>query len=202
MFKAILISMLCLLFCACATLPAPTSQLHYMSWQQRQQQLQTIQNFNISGTMSLAYAGQNSIMHFSWQQSPDNFTINLSSLIGIGGIKITGNKQQVTLWKSATEKVTAKTPEALMQSQLGWSMPIHDVRYWVIGLPAPDSPYKAKFDRYNHLSVLKQRGWVIQYIDWQVVNNVDLPRTILLTGPQLQAKITLSPQFSLKSYIF
>jgi outer membrane lipoprotein LolB len=178
-----------LLLSACATVPQPGT--HYLTWQQRQQQLQATNSWDMYAVLGVRFAGKNTMVHFYWQQIANNFTINISTPINIGGVIITGSTKQVTLWRSATDKIVAKTPEQLMYQELGWSLPLFDLKYWVLGLPAPHIPYNAKFDMYNHLSYLKQQGWEIEYADFRSIGNIDLPQKIWLENPKLRAKLVI-----------
>jgi len=52
-------------------------------------------------------------------------------------------------------------------------------------------PYKAKFDGYNHLLLLQQQNWQIEYADFQAIKHIDLPTKILLINPTLRVKIVI-----------
>jgi len=187
--KKILLITFILLLSACATVPPPGT--HYLTWHQRQQQLQAINSWDMYAALGITYAGENTMAHLDWQQLKNSFTANITTPINIGGVKIIGNSKQATLWKSATDKITAKTPEQLMYQELGWSLPLFDMKYWVLGLPAPHIAYHAKFDTYNHLSYLQQQGWEISYDDFRSIGNIDLPQKIWLENPKLQAKVVI-----------
>lgn len=180
-----------LILSSCAITPKPPSGEHYLTWSARQQQLSSIQSWNLQGTASIKNTNQSVVTHVNWQQSNNDFILNVTSQLNIGGIKITGNNDQVTLWRSSTNKITAKTPEKLMYQELGWSLPISNLRYWVLGLPAPKSDYKTQFDTFNHLAYLQQQGWQITYANFVAINGIDLPSTILLKNTNLQIKIVI-----------
>lgn len=187
--KYILLIITLLSLCACATMPQPGT--HYLTWQKRQQQLNNINNWNIYGSLGISYNNQDIIAHYKWQQSEVDYIITLYSTLDIGSVKIVGNPEQVTLWRSATLKTTAKTPEVLMQSQLGWSLPLENLKYWILGLPTPQLPTTTKFDSYNHLIFLQQQNWQIQYSDFKAIKNIDLPTKIFINNPQLRIKIVI-----------
>lgn len=188
--KKILLIFVVLLLSSCAINSVPPT-VHYLPWAKREAQLSAIRNWQMYGALGIRYANQTSMAHFTWQQTAGHFAINIYTPINLGGVKITGDTHQVILWKSATEKIIAKTPEQLMNKELGWSLPLFDLRYWILGLPAPQIPYKAKFDSYNHLSYLEQQGWKINYFAFQSIKNIDLPTSILLTNLQLQVKLVI-----------
>lgn len=171
----------------CATRP-PTQSL---TWAKQQKQLAKISAWQINGGVSLHFDKQSIITNFSWQQKEDQYVITLSSALGLFSVKLEGNANGVTFWQSADEKFSATTAEQLMQQQLGWSLPVTSLRYWVLGLPEPKHPYQATFDQNQQLATLKQQGWYINYQRFVQVNNLFLPEKILLTNQSINVKIVI-----------
>ncbi len=165
---------------------------HHLTWKQRQRQLNVIKKWDIKGSLGITYNDQTEFAHFEWQRQNTAYAITLSSTLDIGSVKLIGDAKQVTLWKSATDKVTAATPEELMQTQLGWSLPLENLKYWIVGLPSPKMLYKATYDAYNHLATLKQGNWRIQYLGFAAFKGIDLPMKLTITNPQLHVKIVIN----------
>jgi len=164
---------------------------HYLSWQARQKQLTNLKNWDLQSAISIKNAQQHVTARIYWQQLALNYRLNITSPFNIGGFKITGDSAYVTWYRSTTDKVIAKNPEELMSRELGWSLPISNLRYWVLALPAPKLAYSSQFDTYNHLIYLQQQGWQINYADFISVDKIDLPTTILLSNTKLQIKIII-----------
>lgn len=190
--KKILLIIIILFLSGCGTLYGPPPPgTHYLTKQERRQQLMAINSWDMYAALGVRFANKNTMAHFYWLQAGNDFTINIFTPLNIGGVKITGNKKQVILWRSATDKITAKTPGQLMHQELGWSLPLFNMKYWVLGLAAPHIPYHAKYDSYNHLNYLQQQGWKIEYADFRSINGIDLPRKIWLENPRLQVKLVV-----------
>ena len=79
-----------------------------------------------------------------------------------------------------------------MLENIGWYLPLSFFRYWILTLPVPNISYRAKFDKYNHLIFLKQKGWIIKYSDFKTVKNVDLPRKILISYHNFKFDLSIS----------
>jgi outer membrane lipoprotein LolB len=165
---------------------------HYLSKKARQAQLQNIKYWQINGVMSITYRGKNDIVNFAWEQNKANYVIDFYGPLHIGGAKIAGDENAVTLWKSANEKITAETPEELMLSQFGWELPLSEMKYWILALASPDfSVDSANFDSYNHLAALEQQNWQIKYTNFKSVSAIDLPTKIYLSSPTIKTKIVV-----------
>lgn len=53
--------------------------------------------------------------------------------------------------------------ESLMEKALGWSVPLSDLRYWVVAEPSPEGESKIERNAKGQLEVLTQQGWEINY---------------------------------------
>lgn len=182
---------LALILASCAITPKASLGTHYLPWGDRQLQLSNLKTWELYSVVAIKTSKQNIAAHVNWQQFDDNYTLNITSQFNIGGVKITGDKEQVTLWRSINDKITTRTPEILMIQELGWELPISNMRYWALGLPVPKLAYKSQFDAYNHLIFLQQQGWEINYANFIAVNDVDLPTTIILSNVKLQIKVII-----------
>jgi len=182
--------LLCLCLAGCAMF-TPTPGEHYLSWQARQKQLTALNSWNLQSAVGIKNLKQRITAHVNWQQADNNYILNITSQFNIGGVKIVGDSNQVILWRSTTNKFVAKNPEELMFKELGWSLPVSNLRHWILGLPVPNKTHILQFDAYNHLIHLQQQGWHVSYADFISVDNIDLPTTILLTNAKLQIKIVI-----------
>ncbi len=180
-----------LMLASCANMP-PSTQLPTMSWSTHQTQLMQLTTWQLKAAMAIHTPTKSGMVMLFWQQHFQNYKARVTGPLGVGGIQISGRKGQVTLWKSATQKISATTPEALMHQELGWALPISDLYYWVRGIPVPKIPAKIQTNSQGLLTNLQQAGWNIQYKDYQTVNNMELPKQLLLTNQQLQIKTVIT----------
>jgi|LakMenEpi03Aug12_release.lakeMendotaPanAssembly.Ray.scaffolds.fasta_scaffold393973_2 outer membrane lipoprotein LolB len=191
-FFAVLILFLFLYGCATQIEPPNDNPVYKpLSWHKRKVHLSDKKRWNIQGAVSIRNRGKTQMGSFTWQQIYDRYAINLYGPLNLGAISIAGNGYQVTLAKP-TGRYTAPTPEALMQQQLGWYLPISNMYYWVRGLPAPGKTEKQVRDDYGHLVFLEQQGWNIQFAAFQPCGNADLPRKIILDNHQLHVKLVIN----------
>ncbi len=192
LLQSIALPIICFLS-ACAAIPARQAPMnHHINWTARQKQLQKIQTWYIQGAIGIKTPQKSFSASLNWQQHRSHYLINLFGPLGIGAVAIRGQKGYVRLKTTKHQVFTAKSPEQLLQKQLGWHLPISDLHYWIRGLPVPNSASKKYFDVYHHLIRLEQAHWKIQYLGYTAVNKVDLPNKIFLTAPQLSLRIVIS----------
>jgi outer membrane lipoprotein LolB len=182
----------CLLLCSCATTSKiQPSQASPSSQPQQQAQLSALHNWTITSALSIKQAQRSLIGSLIWQQNGNNFNQTFYAPFNFGSARIEGHPGQVTLWRSAENKMTASSPEQLLQQQLGWQWPVSNLYYWVRGLPVPNVPAQTKYDAAGHLITLNQAGYELIYSDYHTVNNMDLPGKIELRSSQIQARLVI-----------
>lgn len=141
-----------------------------------------ITTWQLSGKLGLRSEGQAHSGYLNWQQCGDKYRIRVSGPLGQGAASLTGNSHQATL-RSRNTEISANNPERLLKQQLGWSIPVTELLYWVRGIPAPKQNYQLIDTQ------LLQAGWQLNYQRWQQVDQYQLPAKMTATHPR--AKVTL-----------
>lgn len=188
--KIILLIVGILFLVGCARLPSKPS-FKYIAWQERQAKLKQNKNWVITGALSVTNNNKRNIAYFEWKQNEDNYTINISGPMNLGRARITGDANQVEFCQSNRKCVRAKFCEQLFLSQFGWRMPISNMRYWVLGLPASTKIKAKSFDLYGHLVAFEQQEWKINYSEFQSVERVDIPGIIELWNKKFFIKLKI-----------
>ncbi|MGB0467199.1 MAG: lipoprotein insertase outer membrane protein LolB [Pontibacterium sp.] len=166
--------------------PQPKPPVITTSWEQHQQELLQLKNWALSGKIAIKTETNSHSASLYWHQENDHYRIDMSGPLGQGGAYIEGQPGYVRLAISGEGEYEATSPEHLLQDRLGWDIPIQQARWWVRGLPDPESPYQHQLKN-NRLTLLMQNGWLISYLSYN--EQQVLPRKIKLSRENL--KITL-----------
>ncbi len=190
------ILMLSFILSACSTVKEASTpaQNKQTSWDNRHTTLSSIQHWNIEGMIAVRNQVKNDSgsANWKWEQNHSNYTMLFYGPMGAGTQKLSGGPGKVVLQMADGKTATARSPEALLASQTGWRLPVSSLYYWIRGLPVPGLSAEKKFDSFNHLTQLNQQGWMIQYLRYTSVNQVDLPTKIFLVNPQMNVKMIIS----------
>ena len=115
-----------------------------------------------------------------WQQENDTFNVQVDGPFGIGRGVIDGTPAQVQVQMTGQGTQTINNPDAWLQSQLGWSAPIAQARFWLLGVPDPSLPASSPvYD--GSAIVFEQLGWQLRASDHQQIGNYPLPGQIELS---------------------
>lgn len=161
----------------------------------RQAELAKIKYWRMSGSFSVRQANHGAeIANFTWWQSDRTYRISILSALDLYRVDIYRMNNIVKLWKNGTLSLTAHSPEELLEEALGWSLPISNLRYWILGMPAPQKhgTFYVKYDGFGHLKDLKQDGWTLHFDSYKrQLNAPDFPKEIILTHENLTVKIVM-----------
>ena len=193
MLKKLIPLLSSLIIAGCAVAPAAKAPLNQrLSLETRTNQAINLRSWKIDGLVSIVTSDQELSANLRWQQHlQENYQINLFGPLNMGAVSITGNASSVVL-KANNNVYQAKSAEGLLLQYMGWTLPIDNLYYWVRGIAAPNSFSVVQTDHFNHLVMLKQNGWEIDYLRYTSVNNIDLPSKLSLKNQYMIAKLIIS----------
>lgn len=159
---------LLLLLTGCASQPLLTSG----SWNERQAQLEQINDWRLTGKLGVRIPGDNGSATLRWRQASHDYTIDLSGPLGSGRLLIEGQPGNVTLHQGGEPPLTARTAEELIFLSTNWTIPVTHLTWWVRALPAPRQKVTHwETNDQGHITTLEQAGWRLHYSQYQAVAN-------------------------------
>jgi outer membrane lipoprotein LolB len=114
--------------------------------------------FSASGRLSVRMDDRGQVANFEWQHSAESDQLAINTPIGTTVARLTRDGQGVRL-ESDGQTWQAPDVGALMQSRLGWSLPLENLAWWIRGRAAPGLPSSVDTD-----GSLLQQGWRIRFI--------------------------------------
>ncbi|MCM2462302.1 lipoprotein localization protein LolB [Pseudomonas sp. CG7] len=160
-------------------------------WREHKQQLSGLDGWQIDGKIGIRAPKASGSGTLFWLQRQDYYDIRLSGPLGRGAARLTGRPGQVSLEVANQGRYEAPSPDALLEEQLGWKLPVSHLTWWVRGLPAPDSKSRLTLDAVSRLSNLEQDDWQIEYLSYAQQNGYWLPERIKLHGSNLDVTLVI-----------
>ncbi|MEE4751025.1 lipoprotein insertase outer membrane protein LolB [Pseudomonas alliivorans] len=160
-------------------------------WREHKQQLSSLDGWQINGKVGIRAPKDSGSGTLFWLQRQDYYDIRLSGPLGRGAARLTGRPGAVALEVANQGRYEAKTPEELLQDQLGWRLPVSYLVWWVRGLPAPDSKSQVTLDSDSRLASLDQDGWRVEYLSYVEQNGYWLPERVKLHGQDLDVTLVI-----------
>lgn len=173
-----------LLLASCATTPPLIDR----NWEAHQALAANIDDWTLQGRLNIRQANNSDTVSINWQQTQQDFEINLSGALGIGASMITGNRHSIQLQQGNEAPVVVNNLSELSRDYLGYEFPAEALLYWIRGIPAPDRPAALEFNDSQLLARLRQEDaqgntWQLDYDRYQDYNGLSLPGRIRMENP-------------------
>lgn len=160
-------------------------------WKAHKTQISALDAWQINGKVGIRAPKDSGSGTLFWLQRQDYYDIRLSGPLGRGAARLTGRPGAILLEVANQGRYEAESPEALLEEQLGWRLPVSHLLWWVRGLPAPDSKSRVTLDANSQLARLEQDGWQVEYLSYAEQNGYSLPERIKLHGENLDVTLVI-----------
>ncbi|WP_458524945.1 lipoprotein insertase outer membrane protein LolB [Onishia taeanensis] len=180
------------LLAGCASRPpVSTGTAERGPWQEQAPRVEALTDWTLAGKVGLRTAEESTSANLDWRQTPNYYRLLISGPFGAGRSTLEGTAQEVSL-TTGEGRVSADSAEALLEQQLGWSLPVSSLDHWVRGLPAPGSAYERETDAQGYPTRLTQAGWTIDYRGWMPAGGLWLPRRLDMQRPGIEATLLIN----------
>ena len=178
---ALLAAGLLLAACAPATLPLrPGSAVTEAAQARRAQALARLPVWRASGRIGVSDGSHGGSGGFDWSQDGASIDFTLRAPITGRSFRLTSGPDGACLSGLKPRPVCAFDAAGLLRAELGWELPLAELRDWVLGVAAAGSPAQMAYGPDGLPAQLTQDGWVVQYRSWHAqARPVALPALIV-----------------------
>lgn len=140
------------------------------------------------GRIGVSGAAQSGSGGFTWRQQTESSDVQLRGPVGVGALQIKLQGAQLSIQSSDGAQYDADQAIAELETRLGAPVPVAQLRYWLVGIAAPNMQYQWS-DGGN--KTLEQNGWRIVYTEWAQRGELRLPVRFTLSRDQLRIVIVV-----------
>lgn len=158
------------------------------AWKSQERYLSGLNAWEMSGRAGsgLGFSGQ-----LNWVQHATESFIKVRGPLGIGALELVGNAEQVSL-KDKHGVRTVTNPEAVLREDYGLPLPIDYLRWWMLGIAAPNENAGYQFDSNGNAAEIHQAGWRVALSSYQPYScEVVLPRKLTLESGDHKLKVVI-----------
>ena len=170
------------LLCGCETIPtlaelAPSER--EAAWRTHARVLSRFQSWTLLGNLVVRSHGKAGRVIMRWRQAPGSYLVRFSARLGTGLFEIEGSVAGVEARFADGRRTRAVSPEAFLERELGWSVPLEGLRHWIVGAVAPGgAPARIELNGQGRLARLEQAGWTVVYERYGGLDDLALPERI------------------------
>ena len=174
----------------CATLP-PAGEVR--DWPAERAALQALDCWSLDGRIAVAAGEDGFTGGFDWVQSGEQADVALSSPMGGSAVKIRIQGDRVDVIAHG-QGATAENSQALLARYFGpdRALPAAEMRYWLLGVPAPHAPAEETLGADRRLTALAQAGWEVRFDRYEGVGRLALPARLEMTTEGLRLRVVVS----------
>lgn len=131
----------------------------------------TADDFELVGKLAVVDGSNSVSARFRWRQIDDQFAIELWGPLGQGRLRLEGDARTLRVVDAAGAVLTEGPHEAVMQRELGWTLPLAVLPDWVRGRPHAGLPATARVsDAAGRLVGFQQLEWSVELGRWSPIS--------------------------------
>jgi outer membrane lipoprotein LolB len=179
---------LCVLLAACAAEPPVPLKEREAEWRLHREALAALKAWRLEGRIAVRHGDEGWTASLQWREEEGGYVLRLSAPLGRGTVELSGSPRGVQMVTADNRLLHADTPEALMEENLGWHVPLSGLRYWVKGTPEPGRPAeRLTLDEEGRASAFRQDGWQVTYDRYEEAGPYRLPGKITRFSTRMRA---------------
>jgi len=178
--------------CAELAVVTPPEKVTQPAWDARLEELYKLQQWSIHGHLAVQAGGEGWSATLHWDQDNQNYVLRFIAPMGQGTYQLSGDQGQVTLLTADNKVYQATDAESLLLNNLGWNVPLHGLKYWVMGVPEPGiAADNLQLDDKGRMTDLQQSGWRISISRYSEFNGKELPSKLFMQNDRFQLRLVV-----------
>lgn len=181
------------LLASCATAPRPPDTLLDVAAQR--EFIASLDSYRFEGRVAVAAGSEGFNASLGWTQAGSGSTVRLTGPLGAGSLRVHFDDDQLRVESSRGQVLEGEEAQGALREQLGFAPPLDDLRYWLLGRPAPGGEALEERDSGGQLLTLTQHGWRIEYQEYlpqqATMGVVSLPTRLRATREDLRLRVVI-----------
>ena len=189
--RALLLGAAALLVAGCAVTPDPAGPLPPGAWEDELAARWALADWVAAGRVATSVDGESYSGRVDWDQRSCGMVLSFSGPFGIGGFELAGDGERMRLRTSAGDDLLLEDPEQDLYLLVGWAVPVDQMRYWILGVPAPEPAFDVTLGDDGRPALIEQGGWRIRFDGLREQGDLLLPRRVDASSGHAQLRFAL-----------
>jgi len=179
----VLASSLLAMGCATTVIDAPSGQ--------RVADPQVLTQWTAKGRIALVAQGEGGSGSFVWQQRSERTELAVRGPLGAGGLQVVTDGSVLKVSDGTGQPLDGDAARAALERRLGVTLPLDALRYWMLGIPAPETAGGLVQPATGSTPGFVQGGWVVSYEVLGVQAGWRLPSRLSATTGATRVRIVV-----------
>jgi outer membrane lipoprotein LolB len=156
-------------------------------------ELQSLEAWSLDGRIAVAAGDDGFSGGFDWVQARERADVSIQGPMGGAAFAIHVEGGKLTL-NARGETYADDEARAIIGDRIGngTMLPVGEMRYWLIGVPAPGVQHEEARDADRRLAELGQSGWRVRYERYGTVGAYELPMRVEMSTEGLRLRVVVS----------
>jgi outer membrane lipoprotein LolB len=142
---------------------------------------QQVTDWSASGRMAVAVADQGGSGNFEWTQHGATTDLQVRGPLGAGALHIVTDGERLDITDGDDRNLDAAAAREQLRVRLGADLPLAEMRYWLLGLPAPGGDARVA-EGARGTRTVEQAGWTVTYEPFQNVAGWAVPTRLVVAN--------------------
>jgi outer membrane lipoprotein LolB len=147
--------------------------------------------WHASGRVAFAAGDDGGSASLAWTQDAVDSRVSLRGPLGVGALEIVASGAALEVTDGSGLRLDADAARALLRERLGAELPLAELRYWMLGRPAPFAPAELRDSPTAPLRVIEQSGWNVSYASFTRRDAHVLPTRIDARSGELRLRFVI-----------
>ncbi len=146
--------------------------------------------WNLTGKIAVSDGRDGGSGRIDWKQDGDRFVIEIQAPVSRRTWRLSGSPDGAMLEGLDGGPRSGANAEALLQKEVGWTVPVADLIAWARGARGVGAA-EIEFDVENRPARILQRGWSVEYRAWSEGPAPRLPRKVFAASGERRVRLVV-----------
>ncbi len=150
-----------------------------------------LSQWTAKGRLALTAQGEGGSGSFVWQQRSERSELAVRGPLGAGGFSVVTDGDTLQVDDGSGQPIDGEAARAALESRLGIRLPLGELRYWMLGVPAPAPQHGIVQRATGATPGFTQGDWVVSYEAFRAAGRWSLPARLTATTANTRVRIVV-----------
>lgn len=160
-------------------------------WPEQRAALEKLDAYSLTGRVAVAARGEGFSGTLRYQQQPNRSDLALDGPMGMGGVHVALDNGELSIATSGGDHLDGGAARAELEKRLGFALPLAEMRWWLLGIPAPGEASVDADAASGEIRAFVQQGWRIGIDARAPALGFSLPQRLTATREGARIKLLL-----------
>ena len=165
---------------SCSFIQTDPSAIKKINLEEHIKLLTHIENWAYEAKLSIYGKNLNpSTLLINWLHNINYQTLNITSTFGHNLAALSQYSNSATIFiESENQNFTGESIDDILDVNFNVQLPTQLIRYWMLGIPAPNLEHKLQTNADHTIQAIEQSGWHLEYSNYRLFGEYFLPKKI------------------------